>query len=108
MRTCSILELTEDTFDELVLSAAAPVLVYIADRSCKTCPFRPGTAGIPAVTYCLDPHQSPALLNRLDVTYLPTMLLFRNGSVARRLVGYAFPDDVELIIRMECAQIHRA
>ncbi len=108
MRTCSILELTENTFDELVLSAAAPVFVYVGDRSCEACPFRGGICQRTAATYCVDAQQSPALLNRLDVTHFPTILLFRSGRIARRLVGHAFPDDLDLIIRMECAQIHRA
>ncbi len=107
MRGCPISDVNERNIDELVRFASAPVFVYVGNRSCEACTFRPDASKPNAVFYCLKPRRSPGLLERLEVRHFPTILLFRHGRVIRRLVGQAFPDDLDLIVRLECAQMHR-
>jgi hypothetical protein len=42
---------------------------------------------------------------RWAVVQFPTILLFRGGKVVRRLVGHPLPEELDLILRLETADI---
>jgi thioredoxin-like negative regulator of GroEL len=93
------------TFEREVLGASGPVLVHVAAGSCDQCLSAASSAGWAAKAgrtrcYCLDGKHCAALAARFGVTRFPTILLFRDGTVVRRLVGQPLPDCLELFLRM--------
>jgi hypothetical protein len=51
--------------------------------------------------FCIHGAANPGLVARYRVGQYPTILVFREGRVARRLVGHPLPGDMELILRTE-------
>ena len=91
-------------FDEKVLNADVPVLVDFFQLHCLPCKKvapvleeaseKIGDAGrIVSVQF----ENSPELIMKYDIFSFPTMLLFKNGEVAKRIVG---PRPLEAILEL--------
>ena len=86
--------LTTDTFDEVIASSDLPVLVDLWAQWCQPChALAPVLESVEAShgdrlrIVKVDVDAEPDLARRYDVMSFPTLLLFRDGEVVRRLVG---------------------
>lgn len=87
-------ELTAATFDEVVLGAPVPVVVDLWAEWCGPChalapildEIAAEHAGALRITK-VDVDAWPDVALRFGVMSFPTLLVFRNGEIVRRLVG---------------------
>lgn len=93
-RPMTPLELTDDTFDEVVAGVAMPVLVDFTASWCPPCrlmdPILRALAaehGGRLLVASVDVDRNPALVRRFAVMSMPTFALFVDGVEQRRLVG---------------------
>ncbi len=105
---CAIPQLEEAGFEEKVLGSPLPVFVHFSEADCRDCDMArrsfgdvPGQLTGRGHCYCIHAPASPLLIARYRIAQLPTMLLFRNGRVSRRLVGHPLPGQLEAILRAE-------
>ncbi|GIU85966.1 MAG: thioredoxin [Acidimicrobiia bacterium] len=89
-----ILTLSETTFDESIGAAETPVVVDFWAEWCGPCkmiaPVLEEIArehGDALQIAKLNVDENPNVARRYDVMSIPTLLVFRNGEVAKRLVG---------------------
>ncbi len=87
-------QLDETTFDETINGSAEPVVVDFWAEWCGPCkmvaPILDEIAeeqdGVVKITK-LNVDENPGVAQRYGVMSIPTMLLFRNGEVEKRIVG---------------------
>jgi thioredoxin len=89
-----IVALTDDTFDEAILSAGTPVLVDFWTAWCGPCKMLEPVIEELATEYegtmqfaKLDVDAQPETTQRLEVMSMPTLIVFRDGRAVKRLVG---------------------
>lgn len=107
---CAIPQVNETTFEAAVLASPLPVFVQFVEGDCVQCAVARRSLGDMlrvcagrAQCYCIHGRSSPQLIARYRVAQFPTILLFRNTRVSRRLVGHPLPGQLEMIIRSEIA-----
>ncbi len=90
----NVTELNETTFDEVVNGSAEPVVVDFWAEWCGPCKMvapildeiAVEQAGKVKVTK-LNVDEVPAIAQRYGVMSIPTMLVFKDGEVDKRIVG---------------------
>jgi thioredoxin 1 len=92
--TGTITQLTASTFDEVVGSANEPLIIDFWAEWCGPCKMiapildeiATEQAGKLQVAK-LNVDDAPDVARRFEVMSIPTLLVFRDGQVAKRLVG---------------------
>ncbi len=105
MQACRLARTSDDTLERDVLQARGPVLLVVPLGSCRSCRLGslPGGDASGIRCYCLT-EGSCGVLETYAVSYRPTVLVFRDGKVIRRLIGEPLPDVIETVLRTEAAQ----
>jgi len=87
-------ELTDENFDQEVISSDVPVMVDFWAEWCAPC-----RAIAPAVEELAEEYKGQAKIGKLDVDHnqqvamkfgirsIPTLLIFKNGEVAEQIIG---------------------
>lgn len=90
----NVTTLTEATFDEVVNGSSTPVIVDFWAEWCGPCkmiaPILDEIAeeqGEAVTIAKLNVDENPTLAQRFGVMSIPTMLVFRDGEVDKRIVG---------------------
>jgi thioredoxin 1 len=94
MAMANVTQLTDATFDEVVRGADRPVLVDFTAEWCGPCKLIGPILEELSVEHAdrfavasIDVDDNPATTRRYEVMSMPTLILFRDGEPARRLVG---------------------
>lgn len=86
--------LTSDTFEQEVLKSEIPVVVDFWAEWCGPCKVLAPTVDAIADEYAgkikvfkVDVQSEPALASKYGVSSIPTLLVFKGGEIADRMVG---------------------
>jgi len=100
-----MLNLTDQTFDDEVLSSDVPVLVDFWAEWCPPCRMLTPTVDAIATDYSgrvkvgkVDIDANQATSERFQVRSIPTLLLFKGGQIVAQRVGAAGKTDVQKMI----------
>jgi thioredoxin 1 len=102
MTSVNVKILTDENFDQEAMQASVPVLVDIWGEGCQPC-----MAMAPTIDELADEYQGKVVVGKLNVgenlgtgnkfriTGVPTLLMFKNGQLVRRLVGLRTKRDLK-------------
>lgn len=96
---------TEKNFDAEVLEAQEPVLVDFWAAWCGPCRMIAPVVEELAVDYAgklkvgkVNVDENGAVASKFGIMSIPTLLLFSNGEVVERIVGFHSKDDLVKVI----------
>ena len=89
-----VMELTDETFDAEVLNGAVPALVDFWAEWCMPCKMLAPTIEELAADYAgkvkvgkVDTDANREVSLKFNVSAIPTLILFKDGKVVKKLVG---------------------
>jgi thioredoxin 1 len=95
----AVLEFTDSNFDKEVLQSTQPVLVDFWAEWCQPCRMLTPTIDAIAAEYQgkakvgkVDTDSNRDVSIRYEVNAIPTILLFKDGKVAKKFVGFTQKD----------------
>ena len=95
MATKNVIQVTDQNFETTVGSAQQPVLVDFWATWCAPCKMLKPMVEELATEYAgrvtiaeLDVDANPITASKFGVLSIPTLILFRGGKPAQRIVGY--------------------
>jgi thioredoxin 1 len=104
MASENVLELTEDTFEEKVLQANAALVDFWAEW-CMPCKMLAPTIDEIAGEYegkltvgKVDTDSNREISMKYGISAIPTVILFKNGEVAKKFVGLQQKADLKQAI----------
>jgi thioredoxin 1 len=90
----AVAELTDATFDEVVVSSAEPVVVEFWAQWCPPCRTMAPVLESMAADYDgrlrlvkINADEQPDLAGRFEVVSVPTLLVFTDGELRLRMIG---------------------
>jgi thioredoxin 1 len=105
MAGANVQTFTDASFDSDVLKSDVPVLVDFWAEWCGPCKMMGPTIDALAGEFAgkakigkLNVDDNPATAGRFQIRGIPTLLLFKNGSVAEQIVGLVGKDKVQGIL----------
>lgn len=95
MATNNLVQVTDSNFEAEVLKSEVPVLVDFWAAWCSPCKMIGPIVEELATEYLgkvkvgkLDVDANPSISSQLGVLSIPTLILFKEGKPAQRVVGY--------------------
>jgi thioredoxin 1 len=89
-----VLELTDDTFEEMVLQSEVPAMVDFWAEWCAPCKAIAPVVASLAEEYAgkvrvgkLNVDENPKTASRFSIRGIPTLLIFNNGEVQEQIIG---------------------
>lgn len=102
MRRVQIIK--ESEWDPLVMMSELPVLVMFTSDKCKDCHLMDCLLNEldwkytgRMKFYIIDFDKEPVIVERYNVTVLPTTIIFRDGQMESRVNGF-YPNMVRLLV----------
>jgi len=99
------IQITNRTFDEKVSSSSRPVLVDFWAEWCAPCRMLSPTIDQIAEDYDgkvtvgkINIDEEPELAQRFGVMSIPTLILFKDGSIVSRSVGVVGKDKISAML----------
>ena len=94
MASENVLEVTDDNFEAEVMKADVPVLVDFWAEWCMPCKMLAPVVDELAAEYAgrvkvcsLDTDEARESAMKLDISAIPTLMVFKDGEVAKKFVG---------------------
>lgn len=102
----NVLEVNQDNYETDVLKSDKPVLVDFWAQWCGPCRAISPVVEELAETYKgqinvakIDVDQNQAIAQKLGISGIPTLMIFKNGEVVDQLVGNVPKDKIEAMIK---------
>lgn len=105
MASENVLELTDDNFEQEVVQSSTPVLVDLWAEWCMPCRM----VG-PIVEELADEYAGKVKVGKLDtdacrdtalklnITSIPTLLIYKDGEIVKKLVGMQTKKDLKRVL----------